>query len=59
MTTATTTQPEAAPGRTLTYVAAIVEAQAQLLRDDPTVFLAGEDVALYGGARDVAWCSAS
>lgn len=49
MTTATTTQPAAAPGRTLTYVAAIVEAQAQLLRDDPTVFIAGEDVALYGG----------
>src|SRR5438067_13360302 len=35
--------------RTLTYVAAIVEAQRQLLTEDPTVFTAGEDVALYGG----------
>ncbi|HZQ35416.1 MAG TPA: alpha-ketoacid dehydrogenase subunit beta [Dehalococcoidia bacterium] len=49
MTTAT-----AAPGvqttdRSLTYVAAIVEAQTQLMRDDPNIFIAGEDVALYGG----------
>src|SRR5205085_11075528 len=28
---------------------AIVEAQRQLLHDDPNVFIAGEDVALYGG----------
>jgi pyruvate dehydrogenase E1 component beta subunit len=35
--------------RTLSYVAAIAEAQRQLLTDDPTVFVAGEDVALYGG----------
>lgn len=35
--------------RSLTYVAAIVEAQAQLMREDPSIFLAGEDVGLYGG----------
>ncbi len=49
MTTATVQAPEAGTGRTLTYVAAIVEAQAQLMREDPTVFIAGEDVAAYGG----------
>jgi pyruvate dehydrogenase E1 component beta subunit len=49
MTTATVTPTETAPGRTLTYVAAILEAQAQLMRSDPNVFIAGEDVALYGG----------
>ncbi len=47
MTMATDTPPAA--GRTLTYVAAVVEAQAQMLREDPNVFIAGEDVALYGG----------
>ena len=35
--------------RELTYVAAIVEAQRQLMQEDPNVFIAGEDVALYGG----------
>ena len=35
--------------RTLSYVAAIVETQRQLLASDPNIFLAGEDVALYGG----------
>jgi acetoin:2,6-dichlorophenolindophenol oxidoreductase subunit beta len=35
--------------RTLSYVAAIVETQRQLLASDPTIFIAGEDVALYGG----------
>jgi len=49
MTTATVQAPEAGTGRTLTYVAAIVEAQAQLMREDPTVFIAGEDVAADGG----------
>jgi pyruvate dehydrogenase E1 component beta subunit len=49
MTTATTDAPTAEAGRKLTYVAAIAEAQRQLLQDDPNVFLAGEDVALYGG----------
>ena len=44
----TTTAP-AQGTRTLSYVAAIVEAQTQLLREDPTVFVAGEDVGLYGG----------
>jgi pyruvate dehydrogenase E1 component beta subunit len=44
MTTATTQET-----RTLSYVAAIAEAQRQLLAGDPSVFIAGEDVALYGG----------
>src|SRR5581483_7860651 len=47
MTTAIT--PEAATGRKLSYVAAILEAQRQLMEADPHVFIAGEDVALYGG----------
>jgi pyruvate/2-oxoglutarate/acetoin dehydrogenase E1 component len=49
MTTTTATDTPAVTGRTLTYVAAVVEAQAQMLREDPNVFIAGEDVALYGG----------
>ena len=40
---------EAATGRSVSYVQAINEAMAQLMREDPNVFLAGEDVALYGG----------
>ncbi len=36
-------------GRTLSYVAAIVEAQRQLMAADPAVFIAGEDVSAYGG----------
>jgi len=43
------TTAEAPAGRTLPYVAAITEAMAQSMRADPNVFLAGEDVALYGG----------
>lgn len=43
--TATTSQRT----RTTSYVAAILEAQRQLLASDPEVFLCGEDVALYGG----------
>jgi len=43
------TVPAAPAGRTLPYVAAITEAIAQSMRADPNVFLAGEDVALYGG----------
>ena len=35
--------------RTLPYLLAIVEAQRQLLAADSNVFVAGEDVALYGG----------
>src|SRR5579884_3265203 len=49
MTTATPTAAEQATGRELTYVGAILEAQTQLLREDPNIFIAGEDVALYGG----------
>src|SRR5690606_11530554 len=43
------TTAEAPPTRRLTYVAAIKEAIQQMLADEPNVFLAGEDVALYGG----------
>src|SRR5205823_3396737 len=49
MTTATVDQPAATTERQLTYVAAVIEAQAQLLRADPNIFIAGEDIALYGG----------
>src|SRR5579885_3921618 len=49
MTAATIPTSPPPTGRTLSYVRAVVEAQAQLMRDDPTVFIAGEDVALYGG----------
>ena len=35
--------------RTLSYVNAICEAQAQLMRSDEHVFIAGEDVGAYGG----------
>ncbi len=34
----------------LTYLAAIREAQAKALRDDPNVFIYGQDVANFGGA---------
>jgi pyruvate dehydrogenase E1 component beta subunit/2-oxoisovalerate dehydrogenase E1 component beta subunit len=34
----------------LTYVEAICEAQAQALRDDPRVFIYGQDVGAFGGA---------
>jgi pyruvate dehydrogenase E1 component beta subunit len=40
---------EAPAKRELAYVQAINEALTQLMRSDSTVFLAGEDVALYGG----------
>ena len=43
------TTAEATTARSITYVEAIKEAIAQSMRDDPTIFLAGEDVALYGG----------
>ncbi len=43
------TTAEAPAARTLPYVAAVSEAIAQSMRADPNVFLAGEDVALYGG----------
>lgn len=40
---------EASPKRELAYVQAINEGLTQLMRADPDIFLAGEDVALYGG----------
>jgi pyruvate dehydrogenase E1 component beta subunit len=43
------TTTEAPAARKLTYVAAIGEAIAQSMRADPNVFIAGEDVALFGG----------
>ncbi len=43
------TTTEAPAARQLPYVLAITEALAQSMRSDPNVFLAGEDVALYGG----------
>jgi acetoin:2,6-dichlorophenolindophenol oxidoreductase subunit beta len=45
MTSATATETAT---RTISYIAACTEALRQLLRDDPNVFLAGEDVAGYG-----------
>jgi len=44
MTTATETAI-----RELTYIGAINEALGQLMRADPSVFIAGEDIAAYGG----------
>ena len=43
------TTAEAPAVRTITYVRAITEAMSQVMREDENVFLAGEDVALYGG----------
>ena len=37
----------------LTYAKAICEAMSQKMREDPDVFLMGEDVGLYGGAFGV------
>jgi pyruvate/2-oxoglutarate/acetoin dehydrogenase E1 component len=37
----------------VTYVAAVGEAFAQLMREDPNVFLCGEDVSLYGSVFGV------
>ena len=34
----------------VTYIDAIREAQEKLLRDDPRVFLYGQDIAGFGGA---------
>jgi acetoin:2,6-dichlorophenolindophenol oxidoreductase subunit beta len=39
---------DAVSERPIAYVAAIHEAIAQLMREDPSIFLAGEDVAAYG-----------
>ena len=43
------TAAQATATRSITYVAAIGEALRQAMEADPNVFLAGEDVALYGG----------
>ncbi|MGD9934838.1 MAG: alpha-ketoacid dehydrogenase subunit beta [Dehalococcoidia bacterium] len=43
------TSTETLPKRELAYVQAINEGLTQLMRADPDIFLAGEDVALYGG----------
>ncbi len=47
------TTTEAPAGRKLAYVSAINEALAQLMRADPNVFIAGEDVGLYGSVFGV------
>jgi pyruvate dehydrogenase E1 component beta subunit len=46
--TTTAIAPESAVERSLPYVMAIPEAIAQCMDADPNVFLAGEDVAVYG-----------
>ncbi|MEP7214954.1 MAG: alpha-ketoacid dehydrogenase subunit beta [Anaerolineaceae bacterium] len=47
------TASEATTPRQLTYVAAVGEAFAQLMREDQTVFICGEDVGLYGSVFGV------
>jgi len=42
------TTAEASTERQLPYVSAIGEAIVQLMREDPNIFIAGEDVAVYG-----------
>lgn len=44
---------EAPATRQLTYVAAVAEAFAQLMREDASVFIVGEDVSLYGSVFGV------
>ena len=34
--------------REITYAEAVREAMSQAMRDDPTIFLMGEDVGVYG-----------
>jgi len=41
------------PNKTITYAEAIREALREEMRRDPTVFLIGEDIGLYGGAFGV------
>lgn len=43
------TTAEATATREIPYVSAINEALRQMMREDPDIFLAGEDVGLYGG----------
>ncbi len=47
------TTSEAPAARQLSYVAAVGEAFAQLMREDQRVFIAGEDVSLYGSVFGV------
>ncbi len=47
------TTTEAPVARELTYVAAVGEAFGQLMREDPNVFICGEDVSLYGSVFGV------
>lgn len=47
--TATPSEPSATT-REITYAEAIREAMSEELRRDPTVFLMGEDIGIYGGA---------
>jgi pyruvate dehydrogenase E1 component beta subunit len=47
------TTAEVSTERKLPYVAAITEAMSQLMREDPTIFVAGEDVAVYGSVFGV------
>ncbi|MBI5947164.1 MAG: alpha-ketoacid dehydrogenase subunit beta [Chloroflexi bacterium] len=47
------TTTEAPATRKLAYVSAINEALAQLMRSDPNIFIAGEDVGLYGSVFGV------
>ena len=39
------------PSREITYREAVREAMVDAMREDESVFLMGEDVAVYGGAR--------
>ncbi|MCK4516989.1 MAG: alpha-ketoacid dehydrogenase subunit beta, partial [Spirochaetaceae bacterium] len=41
------------PDREITYAEAVREAMSQAMREDPTIFLMGEDVGVYGGAFGV------
>ena len=47
------TTAEVSTERRLPYVAAITEALSQLMREDPAIFVAGEDVAVYGSVFGV------
>jgi pyruvate dehydrogenase E1 component beta subunit len=54
MLTETRTEASQAPAvRQLTYAEALREAMRQAMQSDPTVFLIGEDIGVYGGAFGV------
>ena len=44
------------PDRVITYSEAIREALREELKNDPRVFLMGEDIGIYGGAFAVKMC---